>query len=94
MKDGDRRREAAIRMKDGDRRRETGGRREGGQMTEQLVFDFANGKIVHHPRGIADRYFHIFAGPTEADRVEYVETYLAETAEDERLGIRNGDMPF
>lgn len=63
-------------------------------MTEQLTFDFANEKILHHPLGIADRYFHMWAGPTEADRAEYLETYLAETAHDEELGLPESDMPF
>lgn len=62
-------------------------------MTEQLTFDFLK-EPIRHPLGIADRYFTMWAGPTEADRVEYVETYLAERAYEKQLGIENSDMPF
>ena len=72
----------------GDRRPE-----KGRQMTEQLTFDFLK-EPIRHPLGIADRYFTMWAGPTEADRVEYVRTYLAEVAYDEQHGLQNIDMPF
>ena len=75
-------------VKAGGRRTETGR-----QMTEQLTFDFLK-EPIRHPLGIADRYFTMWAGPTEQDRVEYVREFLAEVARDKQLGIENNDMPF